>query len=209
LKQRSINLVLDVGANSGQYALSLIEQGYDNRIVSFEPLSSAYALLQKNASNYTNWEIADRCALGAHIGESTINISKNSYSSSILGMLPSLTQYAPEAEYISKEVVRITTLDNIAKSYFQADTKAFLKIDVQGFEKSVLEGGAETLAKIDGIQLELTIVPLYEHQALMPEMFSEMSRLGFKIWKLIPGYADPKTGRLLQIDGIFFRDQPH
>jgi hypothetical protein len=58
-----INVVLDVGANVGLYAKDLRGARYKGRIVSFEPLSSAYSHLLKNKKADASWE-AFNMALG-------------------------------------------------------------------------------------------------------------------------------------------------
>ena len=80
-----------------------------------------------------------------------------------------------------------------------------LKIDVQGFEKSVIQGSLEILPIVNALQLELSLVPLYENQVLLYEMISILDNLGFEVHGIIPGFTDIKTGRMLQVDGIFIR----
>ncbi len=202
----NINLVLDVGANVGQYAKFLREFGYRGKIVSFEPLSTAYSHLKALSSRDPLWEIAPRTAIGDETGEIAINISSNSYSSSVLDMLDSHVKAAPESAYIGSEKVKLSRLDTIAQEYIKQDVNSiFLKIDVQGFEKQVIEGADRILPQVKGIQVELSLVPLYKDQLLFKEMLELIEQLGYELHGVIPGFADPRTGRLLQMDGIFFK----
>jgi FkbM family methyltransferase len=202
----NINLVLDVGANFGQYVTFLRDEcGYSGRIVSFEPLSTAHSQLQTLSKKDPLWEIAPRTAIGNEEGEITINIAANSQSSSVLQMLDSHLQAAPESVYCSSETVKMSMLDSIAQGYIQDNSNVFLKIDVQGFEKQVIEGAKNLLPIIQGIQLELSLVPLYRDQLLFQDMLKLMEELGYELYGVIPGFTDPKTGRLLQMDGIFFK----
>ena len=86
LRNFNIDLIMDVGANVGQFALALRSVGYTGNIVSFEPLTSAYAELCKVASQDKKWQVYKRCAVGHFDGEIQINIAGNSVSSSILPM---------------------------------------------------------------------------------------------------------------------------
>jgi len=79
-----IDLVLDVGANFGQFAQQCRASGYQGKIISFEPAITAHATLLRTASSDPLWTVADRVALGATNGETEINIAANSFSSSIL-----------------------------------------------------------------------------------------------------------------------------
>ncbi len=201
-----IDLVLDVGANVGQYAEFLRGFGYSGRIVSFEPLSSAYSQLKALSNKDPMWEVAPRTAIGNEDGEITINISANSYSSSVLDMLESHSGVRSDSAYCGSEKVALSRLDTIAQKYIKNDTNSiFLKVDVQGFERQVLEGATQILPQMNGIQLELSLVPLYKDQSLFKEMLKLMEQLGYELHAVIPAFTDLKTGRLLQMDGIFFK----
>ena len=200
-----IDLVLDVGANIGQYASELREFGYPGTIVSFEPLSNAHAVLEKASAKDPLWTAANRMAIGNQDGEIEINIAANSFSSSVLGILDSHTSAAPLSAYVGSELVPIRKLDTVAKDYMGDDEAVFLKVDVQGFEKQVLEGAGSLLPRVKGVQLELSLVPLYEGQALFKEILDHMDKLGFEINAIYPGFSDLETGRMLQMDGVFFR----
>lgn len=206
LQYQEIDLVLDVGANVGQYGRYLREIGYTGKIISFEPLSSAYEQLTAVSRKVPLWEIAPCAAIGNRDGEITINISKNSVSSSTLPMLALHRSVAPEAEYCASETVKIFKLDTIASAYIDKNSHSmYLKIDVQGQEMHVLEGASQILRSVKGIQLELSLVPLYEGETLFRDMLDYLGKLGYELYAVIPGFTDMKSGRLLQLDGIFFR----
>jgi FkbM family methyltransferase len=206
LAAHKINLVLDVGANCGQYALGLRDSGYLGRIVSFEPQSQAHRELLAAASRDPNWTAAERTAIGASRSTLEINVSANSVSSSLLPMLDSHSRVAPESAYIGTETVDVVPLDEIAPNYIRPGDRAFLKIDVQGYEASVLDGAAETLKKVVGVATEMSFTPLYEGQSLFPDLYDRLTALGFAPWALLPGFSDNVAGRMLQCDGVFFRD---
>ncbi|MCE2670782.1 MAG: FkbM family methyltransferase [Microcystis sp.] len=206
LAYHNIDLVFDVGANIGQYAKLLRELGYSGRIVSFEPLSSAYSQLKAVSEKDPLWEIAPQTAIGNQEGEIVINIAGNSYSSSALPMLDAHLESAPESAYSGSETVKLSRLDTLAKDYIKSETKSiFLKIDVQGLEKQVLEGATAILPLVKGIKLELSLVPLYEGQVLFKEMIDIVEKLGYELYGIEPGFTAEKTGRMLQMDGIFFK----
>src|ERR1700719_3610247 len=80
------NVVFDVGANIGQYGLSLRKCGFTGRIVSFEAIPSVHARLSAVAAGDRDWIVAPCCALGRTQGEARINLARNSVSSSLLPM---------------------------------------------------------------------------------------------------------------------------
>ncbi|MDO8291264.1 MAG: FkbM family methyltransferase [Gallionella sp.] len=205
LQKFEIDLVLDVGANKGQFAFEIRQCGYAGKIVSFEPLSQAHSeLLQSSAEDHM-WNVYPRCALGDHNGAVEINIAGNSESSSILPMLESHRSVAPESAYQGKEIVAIKTLDAVAGQYLKDARAAFLKIDTQGFEWQVLDGAHDTLPHIKGILVELSLVPLYEGQHLWREIIDRLEADGFTLWAFWPVFSDKVSGRTLQVDGVFYR----
>lgn len=205
LQRFEIDLILDVGANQGQFASEMRSAGYMKKIISFEPLSAAHGVLLQTSRGDSNWDVFSRCALGNHNGEIEINIAGNSVSSSILPMLKTHLRSAPESAYQEKEMTPIKTLDSIAERYLCHSRAPFLKIDTQGFEWQVLEGAQYTLPHVKGLLLELSLVPLYEGQHLWQEVISRVEAEGFALWALQPAFTDSSDGRALQMDGLFYR----
>jgi FkbM family methyltransferase len=201
-----INLLLDVGANTGQFAQSMRGAGYRGRIVSFEPLSSAHRELRLNSRDDSEWEVAPPVAIGDREGEIEMHIAGNSVSSSALPMLQTHVSAVPTSACIGRERVRLSRLDTAARGYLFPSAMAFLKIDTQGYEDRVLDGASHVLDRIRGLQLELSLVPLYEGQHLFAPLIERLCALGFSIWAIWPGFHDPKNGRMLQMDATFFRD---
>jgi len=205
LSHYGITTVLDVGANAGQYAQQLREDvGYQGRIVSFEPLSTAFALLERHAEADPAWDVF-RLAIGDADGSAEINVAGNSYSSSLLNMLPSHQKSAPESSYVGKESVQVATLDSLFDRVCADAQGVYLKIDTQGFESKVIAGAERSLPRISTVQMELSLVPLYEGELLFDEMCALMGRKGYTLVALENGFSDPASGQLLQVDGIFHR----
>jgi FkbM family methyltransferase len=207
LRTYAVDVVLDVGANTGQFGRQLRSIGYRGRVISFEPLSSAYRDLLKAATADGSWD-AMNYALGDIECTAHINIAGNSYSSSILEMLPSHLESARDSQYLGKEEIEIKTLDSIFDSVCSPHNSVLLKIDTQGFEKKVLDGAKNSLRFIDTVQLEMSLVPLYQGDALFAELYQMLSARGYQLVAVEQGFADEVTGQLLQVDGTFHRFNP-
>lgn len=201
------DVVFDVGANAGQYGSDLRRQGYQGRIVSFEPLPDAHELLVQRAASDAAWTVHPRAALGASIGDVEINIAGNSYSSSILPMLPAHYEAAPGSHYVGTVQTRLITLDSVVAQYLGPGERAFLKIDTQGSETDVLKGATASLDQIMGVQLEITLVPLYEGQDLYDVHLEFFRERGFVLWDAERVFHDERTGRCLQLDAVFVRKE--
>lgn len=205
LRVNCVSAVFDVGASTGDFASHLIDAGYKGRVISFEPLKNSHQELVKAAKGYPKWVVAPPLAIGSKRGTAVINVSGNVGSSSILPMEDSHTTVFPQSRYVAQESVEVAPLDEIVGAYVSPEDVLFLKIDVQGFEREVLQGAQQTLERATGVAVELSFVSLYQGQALFDQMRSRLADLGFDPWAFYPAFTDPRTARMLQVDGIFFR----
>ncbi|WP_394550967.1 FkbM family methyltransferase [Agromyces sp. MMS24-JH15] len=197
-------MAVDVGANVGQWAMNLRRSGYTGRILSVEPLATAFRSLQRAAEGDPDWSVL-QAAVGAVDGTATLHISKNSVSSSILEIQESHLDASPQSRVIAEEATVVRRLDSILQEHLDPGTRTFLKLDVQGFESHVLNGASKSLDSAMGLEIELSLVDLYAGQATYLDLISRISLLGFEPWHLEPVFTDPVTGRTLQVDGLFFR----
>lgn len=207
LRSYRIDCVVDVGANAGQYAKGLRKLGYRGRIVSFEPQSAAHAALRAASAKDPLWDVPDAVAIGDFDGETDINVAANSLSSSIRPMAAAHADAAPYSRYNGKEKVRVARLDSVCDTAIGNATRPYLKIDTQGFESQVLAGAAGCLKRFVGVQVELSLVELYVGQELFFDIAERLRQQGFGMVGLMPGFVDPRTGHLLQADGLFFRQE--
>lgn len=200
----SIDLVFDIGANIGQYAQRIRALGYRGDIVSFEPMGEAYQQLRARAATDSRWQTV-HTGVGHYDGTAVINISTNSYSSSILDILPLHIESAPDAVYTRQEPIYVQRLDSLIDQFYQPGKNLFVKIDTQGFERQVFEGSQKSLDKIRGFQMELSLQPLYKGETLIQEMIVLLRQQGFTLKLMESGYCNDRTGELIQVEGYFFR----
>jgi FkbM family methyltransferase len=200
-----VSTVLDVGANVGQYGELLFQTGFAGTLISFEALPDAHRKLQLNADKQPRWKVARRAALGSNKGQIEINIAANSVSSSVLPMKDTHLNAAPESQYVGRHLVDVERLDELALSLLPPTGRLMIKIDTQGYEMEVLKGSTGLLPRTSAIQLELSLVPLYDGAPTFVEMISFLQSHGYELFSLVPGFKDARTGKLLQMDGFFVR----
>ena len=205
LSAHGVNLVLDVGANSGQFGGFIRGAGFRGRIVSFEPLSEARKLLAAEARGDPLWEVAPQMALGSEDGEIEIFVAENSFSSSVLPMLRAHAFAAPGSAYVGKESVPLRRLDAVGSVYLSPDSVLFLKIDTQGYEDRVMQGAPDLLRRAVGLEIEMSLVPLYEGQRMYTDLDAQLRTMGFALWSVAPEFVEPSSGRILQVNATYFR----
>jgi methyltransferase FkbM-like protein len=118
--------------------------------------------------------------------------------------LPLHEVVAPHARYVDTAVVSVRRLDSIGPGLIEGSRSTYLKIDVQGAEAQVIAGAEATLPMMSAVQLELSMVGLYDGAPLFDEIIETMDGHGFRLAGLEPGLSDV-DGRLLQVDGLFVR----
>ena len=168
-------------------------------------LSNSHDTLVELHANDPLWVIAPQMAIGDYDGTVDINISNRPTSSSILNMLDAHTQAAKDSFIVATETVEIHKLDTVSAKYIGKGDRIFLKVDTQGYEYQVLSGALNLLNSVIGIQLELSLTPLYSDHKLYDEIIAKMKTLGFELWSISNVFRNANTGRLLQIDATFFR----
>lgn len=203
LESRGIDTMLDVGANVGQFASMTRRAGFSGRIVSLEPLSGAFGELRGRAERDPDWEVL-QAAVGRDAGTTTINVSANSFSSSLLDMTDAHLSSAPGSGYITSETVALTTVADLVAEHDLVPERTLLKVDTQGYEDEVLSGAGALVGRFAAVQLELSLVELYDGQKLFHDHYSLLREWGYRLHIIEPGFSSP-DGQMMQCDGLFVR----
>lgn len=199
MRSRGIDLVLDVGANVGQYVSWLRQFGYAGQVVSFEPIPAVYAELERNLRGDAKWA-GRRTALGAESTTANINVSASSLLSSMLETRTELSARIAAASVSEVVEVPVVTLDEIWDEIVPASARVMLKIDVQGFEHSVLDGVARHLPQVHLLEIEMGLERLYEDGSSIYDLLPRISDSGFGVISIDSGYVDRDSGQVLDID---------
>ncbi len=203
IRRRGIGIALDVGANRGQFASQLRKRGFAGVIHSFEPLAEPFAELARMAAGDRRHE-AYQLALSDKAGEAEIFVGTNDQTSSLQHPSRDLGDGAiGRAHAVARsEQIRTERLDDFCRDARIDPRSCFLKLDVQGHERTVLTGAGEMLAEIPLLQLELSIQPIYEGETAFGEFIHLIQAQGFRVRALRPNYFDPDDATLSQVDLI-------
>jgi len=203
----SVDYILDIGANIGQFGRGIRDGGYQGQIYSFESLSIAHNKLLLNAREDMLWHVVDRCVVGSVNTTAKINIKSNSFSSSILPMLPLHEEAPQESVYTDHEECSVITLATfIENTFIDSSATVGLKIDTLGYEHKVIEGLGACVDRVKVIVCKMSLRPLGTDSMSMPDLCRMLSFLGFKCVALGPKYERLATSELLQVDGLFIRN---
>ena len=203
LKEFDFKTILDIGANEGQFADKMHAIFPKATIYSFEPIPETFAILQRNFENIPQIKPVN-LAIGEASGEIIFNKNESTASSSFLEMTGQHTDnfyFAVKTEPIN---VRVETLVNAMKEV-SLELPLLIKIDVQGFEEKVINGGIEIIKMADMVFCEVSFVELYKSQSLFDKTFQTFKEMGFKYMGSIEQLRSPETNHILQADAIFVK----
>lgn len=168
--------VIDIGANYGVYTLSMAHVvGPTGKVWAFEPASTTSAMLaQSIAANGFSQIILEKSALSSQRGSARLSLNNNSELNELLRN--------GSIDASSSEEVPLTTLDDCLELHKWKDI-AVLKIDAEGEEANILEGGRVFFTRLS---------PLVEYEVkagdtLHLELIDAFAALGYRSYRLMPG----------------------
>lgn len=206
LGARDLRCVLDIGANTGQFAQRARRLFPGAMIHAFEPVPGPFAELLQLATR----DHRLRChnlALGEEDGDVTLEVNGFTPASSLLPLAPLTAEAYPYTAHTSPQRVRMTTLDRWAAQLAESLPRPLLiKMDVQGYEDRVVSGGAATFACASVVLSEVSFQPLYQGQVLFDELHARLRSAGFRCAGFLDAALDPRSDRPLYADAIFLRE---
>ena len=165
---------IDIGANKGDIgihaALTVGEQG---RVLMFEPEPENCKWVKKSieASNVKNIELV-KAAAGAKDGFLELHIGKRSGGHTLMKR-----NYRENRESV---MVKVLQLSKYLERNPLPNLKV-IKIDVEGFEKEVLNGARELLAGSNDLVLLIDIHPIHEFNHT--EIYELLQTCGFSLYR--------------------------
>lgn len=200
MERIDVNVVLDIGANRGQYAQLIRKHGYRGTIHSFEPVPTVAEQLRRQATGDNGWH-CHSLALGDQAGTRVLRIGPHTELSSLLNAVK------PEWAAVEEVEVGVETLNRFIPPFIGDDDILYLKMDVQGGESLVLDGAGALLPRIVAIELEMSSRPFYDRECLLGEMAHRLEDAGFWMVGIDPFLKNAKTGYVQQVNAIFLRQE--
>jgi FkbM family methyltransferase len=202
----AVTLVLDVGANVGQYAGIHLREwtGYTGRIESFEPGSSACSECERRARNDPRWSVHS-FGLSDEAGTAALNIPQGASDLSSVSAMTTVGERLAEGTVSAREQVTLRRLDDVVHGITQPGDRLALKLDVQGHEAAVLRGGQRALERVVLLECEMPLVAMYEGQETFEGLLGMIVAAGFFPVGMCSNYIDPRTGFAMDADAFFVR----
>jgi FkbM family methyltransferase len=206
LQRLDINCVLDVGANEGQFGIALRDIGYKGWILSFEPVSETFRLLQRAAQDDASWRVFPY-ALGALTENRAINVVDHNVLSSFLTPRPDSLERFPRNRVERTETVAIRRLDDVIEECTAGieSPRIYLKMDTRGFDLEVMKGAESTLRKVLALQTEVSFKNIYEGMPGFMDSIREFQAREFEVVGFLPVTSDTDQLRAIEMDCVMTR----
>jgi FkbM family methyltransferase len=208
LDRYQINVVIDVGANEGQFASELRRMGYHGKIISFEPISSVFETLKTIASLDRDWDVYN-LALGQENSQKTIYIAGDSAFSSLLKSNDWCErEFGDESVGKREETVIVRRLEEVLRENIENldQAKIYLKMDTQGYDLEVFMGLGDMDKKVLALQSEMSVVPIYQGMPHLTESISFFEQAGFGIAGMYPVSTEKSALRVVEFDCLMVRN---
>ncbi len=192
--------IIDVGANQGQFAIASNKRFPTATVISFEPLPELYDKFRRHVG-HNEKIIIHNVALGNEKGVIDFYRNEHSHASSALIISERQKIEFPETSKTTKVQVQVNRLDDILAEKGLVGP-ILLKLDVQGYEKRVLEGATSLLPHIDYIVFETSFISMYEGEPLFDEMHTFLKSSGFELLAPV-GLLEGDNSIILQIDFLY------
>jgi FkbM family methyltransferase len=183
-------VILDVGANDGEYSRRITQIDSDARVFAFEPHPVTYERLSTSAKRH-GFE-----AINAGCGETEGTSVLYDYSGNSGSQHASLYRTVIEGIHGSRATgheIRLTTVDSFLKERGIAEVR-LLKIDTEGNEASVLRGARES---ISSNRIELVQFEFNEMHVASRTFFKDFVDLlaNYRLYRILPDGCLPLAYR--------------
>lgn len=200
-----VKVVLDIGANTGQYRDFLRQRvGFEGIVHSFEPLPELVDGMRARAGDDRQWHVHP-FALGAAEAVQQFNVMAHTTFSSFRTPDASYKEFADTNRVVRTIDVHVRRLDDVAATLEGVSAPGvFVKVDTQGFDLEVIAGGGQVLAQAHGMQFELAMQHIYQNVPGYAEMLGTVQRLGFDVAGMFPISVDHHL-RVVEFDCVNVR----
>ena len=209
LRRLDVNVVLDVGANRGQFGRNLRILGYTGRIVSYEPVSANLDKLREAAEGDQDW-LVEPMALGDVDSTTDIHVSAGA---GVLSSLLDSNEFGRKRftnmrdEVAARETIQVRRLDAVCgRAVAGIDhPRLFLKLDTQGYDLQALAGAGDRLRDVVAMQSEVSCIPIYEGMPHLTQQIATYEEAGFASAGMFPVSWDHETLAVIEFDVLMVR----
>jgi len=196
----NLAMVVDIGANRGQFAMAVRRWAPTARVIAFEPLAEAANCFRK-VFHRDSRVIIHQAAIGPEAGETTIHVAAVDDSSSLLPISTKQERLFPGTSEIRTEIVKVGRLSDFVASE-EIVSPAMLKLDVQGYELEALRGCEELLKRFSYVYAECSFMELYTGQVLVDDIIAWLRKRGWCL-RGVYNVTNDCNGKSVQADFLF------
>ena len=202
-----IDLVLDIGANRGQFAHRLRKLGYSGEMLSFEPIKNVFKKLSLASTKDDQWHVF-HCALGAKTSSTKMSVTAITELASLYPMhTDAQTYYGKGSQISGEEKVNISTVDAVLTERVPnwQKKRIFLKMDTQGYDVEVFNGCKKTLETVAFLSSEISASPMYQTMPNYLDALKVYEDSGFRLTGIYPESRFQNSPLIIDMNAIMVR----
>lgn len=186
------DIIFDIGASDGSWTKQALAIWPQARFHCFEPLAARRTAMQRLVAERPGQITHHSIGVSDADGELSLGVAEGLWASSFA------------YKGVSEQSVPVRSLDSLLQTG-EIVAPNFIKIDVQGFERRVIAGGAATIAHCDFILMECAFYPFCAEMQRLDESIGFMAAAGFAPYEFVDFLRRPADGAMGQCDILFIR----
>jgi FkbM family methyltransferase len=186
------NTLLDIGAFKGEFSQMIIKHSSSCKIMMVEPNPLSRPFLDSLNLPYELISLSDR------IGQKRFYYQKDT------PLCPGASHYLENTSFYEDGKYNISMVDCYtldSRNYFANEQIDLIKLDTQGSELDIINGGVRTITRSKWLLIETSLYP-YNHGApLADEVISKVKKLGFSLIDIL--HFHKVSNMIIQMDVLF------
>lgn len=185
--------VLDIGAAKGYWTEAHAWRFRDAEFFMIDPLAESEPFLQSLCKTDRRFHYL-LSAVGSTCGEVEMNVSPDCDGSSAM--------HHPSDDLSRRRKVPLVTIDSLIEQG-RISPPQLVKIDVQGFEMQVLDGGQKMFETAEVFIIEANLYEFMPGMPLVHELVAYMAQRGYRVYDMAGFLRRPYENDLAQMDIVF------
>lgn len=185
--------LLDIGAHVGDFTNNIVRLAPNCDAIMVEANPNCEPYLQKSKFGY------DMVALSDKQGKAELFVEKANAIGTGASLYKENTDWYADGKF-EKVEVELDTLDN--RKYFGYEVIDLIKMDVQGAELDILNGGRKTITRAKYVLIETSLVVYNQGAPMIDAIVPKMKEYGFYIEDIID-YLKFSSNQIAQMDILF------
>jgi FkbM family methyltransferase len=196
--------IVDIGANQGKWSRHAMRVFPDAEYLLIEPQVEMKPHLDRlcRRATHARWLL---CGVADTVGQMPFVVRADSTASHFDDVPPGVDGTSPgDPRAVGRRMLPVTTLDDLVRHHLSA-VPDLVKIDAEGFEIRILEGGSSILGRTEAVFLEAHLLTATDDPCSFGNMVTRMGQYGYEPYDFTWFGKRPGDGAVTLCEVVFVR----